>query len=423
MDLQDKIKIHQAIRKANIVGQFKEPDLFFKAVNSEEFVCTNLDIEKAKKIVVGYEHGGYKVVGFYTNGQPKWQSLRKHGGGSGESASVKTPAKVEDGKDNGDKQKSLEEHAKNSSEQDLQRAIKEHKDEKVRNAAHQELERRKNEEHVDSEEEDKKTPTKVKPKSDKGNAHEGNTKDGNKYDEEGKAITNKNSKKKKVIDSDENKSTLSPEAQTVLDKSLEQYEKAKPEAQKLMKEIVIKNLKLSEVGENSIGFPLASHMVEAGKEFLNKVGHDPIGKTSSGKDVYDWSDHEGHKDFDFQDHEDASKLQEQIFRKSPAHSIEGAHALRQSDAHDKFLEKENPKKREKRGIENTIKKLDDLGDNVLIGTNKTAVGDENYRVQHLQDGRYLVQLTYDDKSTAKTKLHRDELEDWLRTGALPPNAF
>jgi len=420
MGFQEEIKKQQEIRKANIVGQFKEPDLFFKATNHEEFLCVNLDIEKAKKIVVGYEHGGYKVVGFYTNGQPKWQSLKKHGGGKEESSSVKTPEKPEDGKDNGDKQKSLEEHAKNSSEADLQRAIKEHKDEKVRNAAHQELERRKSEEHVDSDS-DEKTPTKAKPKSDKGKAHEGNTKDGNEYDEEDKAITSKNSKKKKAMDSDDSKSTLSPEAQTVLDKSLDQYEKAKPEAQKLMKEIVIKNLKLSEDGENSIGFPLASHMVEAGREFLNKVGHDPIGKTSSGKDVYDWANHEGHKDFDFQDHEEASQIQEKIFRNAPAHSVEGSHALRQSDEHDRALEKENPKEREKRRTENLIKSIDKLGSNILIGSKKSQVGTEKYRIAEGMNGLYQLQLTYDDDSFAKFRVTREELDNYLRTGDVPPN--
>ena len=77
MDFQEQIRLRQAIQKANIVGQFKEPDLFFKATSEEEFLCINLDIEKAKKIVVGYEHGGYVVTGFYENGQPKWKSKKK----------------------------------------------------------------------------------------------------------------------------------------------------------------------------------------------------------------------------------------------------------------------------------------------------------------------------------------------------------
>ncbi len=204
MEFQEEIKRQQEIRKANIFGQFKEPDLFFKATSEEEFLCINLDIEKAKKIVVGYEHGGYVVTGFYENGQPKWKSKKKHlkEQTGGTEKTDNTTNKIAD-------------FAKNASEDDLRRAIKEHGDEAVRTAAHDELKRREQEEstanHPDTKEvEEKLNPTEDKPKpKKKGDNHSGtyNTQAPG-FDKEKGDVDVTGTKGEKIP-----KSKLSPEAQ------------------------------------------------------------------------------------------------------------------------------------------------------------------------------------------------------------------
>lgn len=127
------------------------------SIISEAFLLNKIDLDTFEKAQRAYmnnaENRRLKRVGkpYGSSGQEEPNKDTKEG-------------KTEPSKDNKEPEKSLEEHAKEASEADLQRTVKEGKDAELRQVAHEELDRRTKEEHVQEEKtgqvagQDKKEP-------------------------------------------------------------------------------------------------------------------------------------------------------------------------------------------------------------------------------------------------------------------------
>jgi hypothetical protein len=123
------------------------------SIISEAFLLNKIDLdtfEKAQRVYMNNtENKRLKRVGkpYGNSGQDEPNKDTKEG-------------KTEPSKDNKEPEKSIEDHAKEASEADLQRTVKEGKDAELRQAAHEELDRRTKEEHVQEE-----SSTDEKPKT------------------------------------------------------------------------------------------------------------------------------------------------------------------------------------------------------------------------------------------------------------------